>query len=598
MSQAAQDWFESNAPGSSDDWFGANAPSDDALTTKTQEAAAAAGAPTRPAPKPAIYQKPPVGTPFPAANPIEAAGKRLDRVSELQERAKRSPTPFTDASNIYAPVAAARQIVGSKIGAYAGSNLAPYVGVSPETGELVGGAVGGLAGTVGPGASADEPIERFRNARRVDAGQTKLIDTLKIPGGRAGSNGIKMEANVETALPHVAQAFRDAPLETKGVEQMAEGASRLTDYMGDWWDTAHVDQIKRHAVMPTTEVNGVDKVSQIRDRLLSQISPQDDSVEARQARNWINREVTPQKIGTVGDMDTKIRLMNQQLANKGVAGGYGNVLKRVMFSGVDEMRGALDESLIAAGEDGVKQFNSEYGAMRAIRDRLLERYFQEAPKDARSGFTPNWLREYAFWHGGSPAVGLSMRIGKMLVPTEAGRFASAVKDLANSHLEAPIPSTPGYVSRRPIALLPAAGETSQSLTPMERGPQGGPGPNMKPSSIEMPASSAQQTKLPPPPSAFDRPTEVMRQPLPTSRATPTGEAISLPPEIHAALEKQAGRKLTVEEAIALDRANLERGMALGPEGDTNTIREAHREKLEGKGRKGPPPPPKSGSFDF
>ena len=85
--------------------------------------------------------------------------------------------------------------------------------------------------------------------------------------------------------------------------------------------------------------------------------------------------------------------------------------------------------------------------------------------------------------------------------------------------------------------------------------------------------------------------EVMAQTPSTSRATPTGEARifegqigTLPPELHADLEKQAGRKLTNEEAIALDRANAERGMAKGGGQDIGAIREEHRAGLEQKGR--------------
>jgi hypothetical protein len=77
-----------------------------------------------------------------------------------------------------------------------------------------------------------------------------------------------------------------------------------------------------------------------------------------------------------------------------------------------------------------------------------------------------------------------------------------------------------------------------------------------------------------------KPNEVMVQSQPTSRATPTGETGSLPAEVHADLEKQAGRELSAEEAVALDRANLERGMVNAPTGDTNTIREAKRSELE------------------
>lgn len=77
-----------------------------------------------------------------------------------------------------------------------------------------------------------------------------------------------------------------------------------------------------------------------------------------------------------------------------------------------------------------------------------------------------------------------------------------------------------------------------------------------------------------------KPEDVMVKPQETSRATPTGEKSSLPPEVHADLEKQAGRPLSDEEAVSLDRANLERGMVSAPEGNTNQIREEKRSQLE------------------
>jgi hypothetical protein len=78
--------------------------------------------------------------------------------------------------------------------------------------------------------------------------------------------------------------------------------------------------------------------------------------------------------------------------------------------------------------------------------------------------------------------------------------------------------------------------------------------------------------------------EVMRQPQTTSQAAPTGGGGTLPLELKADLEKQAGRKLTDEEAIALDRGNLERDMAKAGPGEMAAIREQHRQTLEKVGR--------------
>lgn len=115
------------------------------LTQQTQAAAPATK--TKP-----FFEKPKVGTPFPSTNPIEAAGERQDRLGGLQQRAMRSPTPFSNASAILAPVTAARQIVGSKVGGYLGEKAAPLVGVSPEVGSVVGGVTGGVAAGAGPKA--------------------------------------------------------------------------------------------------------------------------------------------------------------------------------------------------------------------------------------------------------------------------------------------------------------------------------------------------------------------------------------------------------------------------------------------------------------
>lgn len=76
-----------------------------------------------------------------------------------------------------------------------------------------------------------------------------------------------------------------------------------------------------------------------------------------------------------------------------------------------------------------------------------------------------------------------------------------------------------------------------------------------------------------------KPDEIMQRPIPTSRATPTGEAVDLPAELHAELEAKAGRKLTTEEANNLDRANREQGMVDAPD-ESTSIREDKRAQLE------------------
>lgn len=115
-----------------------------------------AGANARP-PVDQQFQKPPIGTPFPSSNPIEAAGQRLDLLGQREQHAQKSITPMTNAISILEPVTAARQIVGGKVGGYAGNKIAPG-----GTGEVVGGMLGGiLAG------NANEPDLMRRGAQKT-----------------------------------------------------------------------------------------------------------------------------------------------------------------------------------------------------------------------------------------------------------------------------------------------------------------------------------------------------------------------------------------------------------------------------------------------
>lgn len=79
------------------------------------------------------------------------------RLAYLQNRAMRSPTPFSNAMAVMAPVAAARAIAGAKVGGYAGEKVAPWMSSSPEApqwGNAIGGLVGGTAASYTPGGAS------------------------------------------------------------------------------------------------------------------------------------------------------------------------------------------------------------------------------------------------------------------------------------------------------------------------------------------------------------------------------------------------------------------------------------------------------------
>lgn len=105
------------------------------------------------------------------------------KLRSAANRASLSPTPFTNASTIYAPVAAAKSIIGAKVGSRAGGAVADAIGVSPDTKqyfEAGGGLVGGLGGPL-----ASRPTA---TSLRTSLAQ-KLVQPLVYEGvGEAGAD--------------------------------------------------------------------------------------------------------------------------------------------------------------------------------------------------------------------------------------------------------------------------------------------------------------------------------------------------------------------------------------------------------------------------
>lgn len=307
--------------------------------------------------------------------------------------------------------------------------------------------------TEGLGKGAKAFDERVLMPRRVISGKEGLLDSLKVPGGKAGQRLTKYEGEVETAAPHLAEIERTTPIKEKGAEAYAETAANIRNYRDEFWDKAHVDPVERHAQMPFDASSVITQSK----GAISNVDRDVNAVGAARADNWIKSAFSRPK--TLAEADRMVRILNDELRNSDPS-VYGPVEKRVMNKAVEGLRDQIDVQLQAAGETGIKQSNKEWGALRAVEDRLRERYAQEAPKAARSGPIPDWVHEYMLWHGGMPTVGVGLRIGKMMIPTEGGRLTSAMRDLANTSL-APTPiTTPAYVGKRPIGSLPAAGGSS------------------------------------------------------------------------------------------------------------------------------------------
>lgn len=344
---------------------------------------------------------------------------------------------------------------------FLGPNLV-HAGRTMESGNIAGG-IGETLGTAAPFV-APEAAERLAPhlpsipetpPEEVAASATQKIRTALNPRvGRGGAAAEQMDTDLATAQPHLARIARQANIEGPTLVQRIKGtgnpdafgdlADEIHNYREQFWKDAHEAPLQRHARMefPT---------DQLRQRAISEIGPQDDTAQARLARQWIDREIP--KIKTLSDADTKIRLLNADI--KTLPEKYGPLGVRVRQATLSGLRDYLDDSLEQSGEQGVRQANREWGALRNIEDRLNERYYQQTGKAAQSSPIPDWMHAYIFAHPGGAAVGVGLRIGRMLAPESSRSLASGLRDLGRSGLR-PNPITePEYVGRRPIGLLPA-----------------------------------------------------------------------------------------------------------------------------------------------
>jgi hypothetical protein len=183
--------------------MGVKAPTGDPLMQQTQ--AAAPKTSTKP-----FFEKPPVGTPFPSANPIEKAGQQHERVEQLQQRALRSPTPFTTAATAIYPAAelggalaetgvkgVAKSIGRGAVKAAATSSVGAGIGatVGGKRGAEIGAGVGLAASPFVPDkALADVPI-----ARRLMFSDTELADMTAAQ--KATQQAADIKAGVRKPLP-------------------------------------------------------------------------------------------------------------------------------------------------------------------------------------------------------------------------------------------------------------------------------------------------------------------------------------------------------------------------------------------------------------
>jgi len=141
---------------------------------------------------------------------IEQAGiahdVRESKLTGAESRANQSPTPMTNAVNIMAPVTAARQVVGAKLGGYAGDKLKPG-----GTGEALGGLLGGLLS-----GSAGEPDTVRRGTQSaLGIGTNFIKEGAERLGDEHASIIGEQQSKINQAKTAEPQAFAEAEAKHK-----------------------------------------------------------------------------------------------------------------------------------------------------------------------------------------------------------------------------------------------------------------------------------------------------------------------------------------------------------------------------------------------
>jgi hypothetical protein len=393
------------------------------LTQQTKAAATAAGAPTGPAPLPKEFQP---------ENPnarvdFDASGKRLTphtniidqaaqteadrsmRQSVTMNRAANSPTPMTNSVNVMNPVGAARAAVGAKVGGFAGSKLAPLVGASPVTGEVVGGLLGGAGSDIWPIKESGTIGDLFRMpaTQKRAAG---LFERGVAPGGMAAEDQALMRENFDRAAKYIAPQTRNGA-EIQGGEG---GAMRTAAVAHDAADT-----LWQKNVEPVVETfKGVQRPGDnIAHAIRGGFTDLDKATKpaAVNAGNDLANYFAGRPV-SVGEMADYVRQLNNDRGvtrfynmspNEQVAAEMADPSLRSKVEALKALRGEMFDAIGQSGGEqlgeGFANARKDWGALRSIEDQVRQAkiptpapFLTKAGSTLRGAVSPHgadfWLR--------------------------------------------------------------------------------------------------------------------------------------------------------------------------------------------------------------
>lgn len=396
----------------------------------------------------------------PAALAYNAAKGLYDTVTNAPKRAKEEYAADKGMSP-------ATRVAGA-----AAAPVAPLVGISPEK-MRDSASKGDTAGIVGqlalPTALAAAPMLKEAGGKALDAldersvpkdieaGKSGILRVLKPKPGAGGAAADALEKSVHTAVDEgdLPKIFRESPLKGKGAAVMGDAIDKIDAYQDKLWEEGHQAPVSRRVNMPFDSTKVQARALGVIDDAAERTST---PAQVSQARRWVANAFKPNL--TVGTVDKMIRTLNAEIKEPPEA--WGPIGARVRMEALKGLRDSLDDHLEQPyqgqpGEIGVRNVNTRWGALDAIKQRLGERYWSEWQKQAaRDGSpVPSWMRAYAFAHPGGVALVAGARLtGSMMAPADAEVFASSAKKLAGTRMTPRPTGQVGMVGRLPKGPTP------------------------------------------------------------------------------------------------------------------------------------------------